>query len=63
MKMAIYGMTLIIDVVRNIKWMKTLTLCMSPLNRILDINYKYGSLNQPMAQKMLWRLTIFLSLG
>ena len=36
--MIISVMTLIIAVGRNTKWMITLTLCLMPLNKILDIN-------------------------
>ena len=58
LKMLISMMTIIIDLGRNMKWTMTLNLCLVPLNKISKIKYKYGSLNQPMAQNILWRLTI-----
>ena len=54
-----YVMTLILAVGRNMKWMMTLNLYLMPLKKILEINYKYGSLKQPMAKNILWRVTIF----
>ena len=44
-------MTLILAVGRNMKWNTTLNLCLIPLNKTAKIKYKYGSLNQAMAQK------------
>ena len=46
-KMVIYVMTLILAVGRNIKFMMTLNLCIIPLNKILEVNYSYGSMKQP----------------
>ena len=46
-KMVRYVMTLILAAERNIKLMMTLNICMMPLEKILEINYKYGSLKQP----------------
>ena len=45
-------MTLILAVDRNMKWTMTLNLCLIPLNKTAKIKYKYGSLNQAMAQKI-----------
>ena len=55
-------MTLILDVGRSMKWMMTLNLCLIPLKKILEINYTYGYLTQPMAKEILWRVTVFLFL-
>ena len=52
-------MTLIIAVGRSMKWMMALIMCLIHLNKILEINYTYGSLTQPMAKYILWRVTIF----
>ena len=52
-------MNLILAVRRSMKWMITLNLCLMPLKKILEINYTYGSLTQPMAKEILWRVTIF----
>ena len=41
-------MTLIVSVCRNMKFMITLNLYMIPLNKLLEINYTYCSLKQPM---------------
>ena len=38
--------------------MTTLNICLMPLKKILDINYKYGSMKQPMAKHILCRVTI-----
>ena len=46
-KMVRYVMTLILDMGRNMKLMMTLNLCMITLKKILDINYKYGSMKKP----------------
>ena len=51
-------MTLILAVWGIMKWMITLNLCMIPLNEILEINYTYVSLTQPMAKEILLRVTI-----
>ena len=53
-----YVMTMILVVVRNIKFMMTLNIFMIPLNKILEINYTYGSLKQPTKKYILWRVTI-----
>ena len=57
LKMLIYVVTLIISVGGNMKWMMTLTLFLMPLNKILKIKYIYVSMNQPMAQNILLRVT------
>ena len=51
-------MTLIIVVGSNIKYMMTLTLYLMQLKKIVEIKYAYDFLNQPMAQKILWGVTI-----
>ena len=43
-------MTLILAARRSMKWKMTLNLWMMPLNKILEINYTYVSLAQPMAK-------------
>ena len=53
-----YVVTLILAVGRKIKWMMKLNICMMPLKKILEINYTYGSLKQPMAKNILWRIII-----
>ena len=53
-----YVMTLILSVCRNMKLMITINLCMTPLHKILEINYTYGYLKQPMEKNFLWRVTI-----
>ena len=50
--------TLILDVGRSMKWMMTFNLCLIPLKKILEINYKYGYLKQPTDKEILWRVTI-----
>ena len=40
------------------KWVMTLNIFLIPLNKILEINYTYGSLEQPMEKNILWRVTI-----
>ena len=57
--MAIRMMNLIISVGRNMKCMTTLNIYMVPLKTILDINDTYSPLKQPMAENILWRVTIF----
>ena len=47
LKMAIYVMTLILAVGRNMKWMMKLNLCLIPSDKILEINYTCGYLKQP----------------
>ena len=42
--------------------MTTLNIFLMPLKKILEINYKYGSMTQPTAKEILWRVTIFLFL-
>ena len=58
--MVISVMDLILSMGGNMKWMMTLSLCMILLNKIVAIKYKYGSLNQPMVQNILWRVTILI---
>ena len=41
------------------KWIMTLNICFMPLKKILDINYTYGSLKNPMSKEILGRVTIF----
>ena len=41
------------------KWSMTLNICMMLLKKILELNYTYVSLKQPMAKIILWRVTIF----
>ena len=53
-------MNLILDVGRIMKWMIALNLCLIPLNKILQINYTYGSLTQQMAKEILWRVKFYL---
>ena len=50
--------TLILAMGRIMKWMITLNICLMPLNKILEINYAYGFLTQPMEKEMFWRVTI-----
>ena len=52
-------MTLVQSVGSNMKWIATLTHFLIPLIQIVFIKYTYGFLNQPMAQNILWRVTIF----
>ena len=52
-------MTLILDMGRNMQCMMTLNLYLKPLKKIVDMNYTYGSLKQPMTKNILWRVTIF----
>ena len=56
--MVIHVMNLIIDIERNIKCILTLNLCLIPKNKIIEINYTYGSLKQPTTKNILWRVTI-----
>ena len=57
-----YVMPLILAVSNNMKLMITLHLCLVPLKKILETNYTYGSLKQPMAKKIMWRVTmLFIS--
>ena len=58
-KMVRCMMNLILDVGRGMKWMMTINLCLMPLKKILEINYKYGSLTQSTTNEILWRVTIF----
>ena len=37
----------------GIKWIITLTLCLIPFNKIIELIYIYGYLNQSMAQKIM----------
>ena len=57
-KMVRYVMTMILAMVRNMKVMMKLNLCMTPLKKVLDINYTYGYLKQPTKKDILWRVTI-----
>ena len=57
-KMLRYAMNLILDVGRNMKCMMTLNLCLTPLKKTPDINYRYGFLKQPTEKHILSRLTI-----
>ena len=52
-------MTLILAVGRSMKLTMTLNLCLNHLKKILEINYKYGSLTQTTAKDILWEVTIF----
>ena len=51
-------MTLILAVGRNMKRMMTLNLCLIPYEKILEINYTYGFLKQPMAKNILCKVKI-----
>ena len=51
-------MNLILDVGSNMKWMIKINICLMKLNKILQINYTYKSLNKPMAKNILWNVTI-----
>ena len=51
-------MNLILAVGRSMKWMMTLNLCLMSLGKIIDINYTYGSMIQPMSKEILCRVTI-----
>ena len=51
-------MTLILAVERNMKFVMTLNICLTTLKKILEINYTYGSLKQPMEKNILWRVKI-----
>ena len=55
-----YLMTLIISVGRNIKLMMTLNLCLVSLNKIIEINYTYGSLKQPTKNNIVDGNNIYL---
>ena len=61
-KMLRYVMTLILAVGRKIKWMMKLNICLIPLKKIQEINYKYVSLKQTMSKNILWRVIMFLFL-
>ena len=54
-------MNMILAVGRSMKWMMKIYLCLMPLNKILEINYAYISLTQPMAKNILWRVNIFFT--
>ena len=54
-----YLMALIIAVGMNMKWMMTLNLCLMFLKNILELNYTYGSLKQPITKNILRGVTIF----
>ena len=58
--MVICMITLIIDVKRSMKLMTKLNLCLIPLKKILEINYTYVSLTQPMGKDIFWSVKIFL---
>ena len=51
--------TLILAVGRRMKCIMTLNLCLMPLKKIIEMNYKYVSLIKPMAKEILWRVNIF----
>ena len=61
-KMVRCMMNLILAVGRSMKWIMTFHICLMPLQTIIEINYTYGSLTQPMAKEILLRVTIFLFL-
>ena len=52
-------MTMILTVGRRMKWMTTLNIWLMTLKKITYINYRYGSLTQPMVKYMFWRVNIF----
>ena len=58
-KMVTCMMTMILAMWRSMAWMMTINLCLMPLKKILEINYTYGSLTQPMTKEILWRVNIF----
>ena len=58
-KMVTCMMTMILDMWRSMAWMMTINLCLMPLKKIIEINYTYGSLTQPMTKEILWRVNIF----
>ena len=51
-------MTLILDVGRNTNLMMALNLCLMPLEKIIEINYTYGSPKQSTKKNILWRVTV-----
>ena len=55
-------MNMVLAVERSMKWMMPLNIWMMPLKKILEINYTYGSMTQPTAKEILWRVTIYLFL-
>ena len=55
-------MNMVLAVERSLKWMMPLNIWMMPLKKILEINYTYGSMTQPTAKEILWRVTIYLFL-
>ena len=55
-KMVRYVMNLILAVGRNMEWMAILNMCMMPMKKIIDINYKHGYLKQPMSKNIMWRV-------
>ena len=56
-----YAMTLILAEGRNMKLMTTLNICLMPLNKILDINYTYGSIKKTTDKNILGRVIIFFT--
>ena len=56
--MAICMMNLILALGRSMECMTKLNLCLMLLKKILEINYTYGSLPQPMEKNILWKVTI-----
>ena len=55
-------MNLIIVLGSNIKWIMTINLYLMTLEKSVEIEYKYGSLNQPIDKKILWRVTMLIFL-
>ena len=53
-----YVLNLILAVLRDMKLMMTLNLCMIIVKKILVITCIYGSLKQPTRKNVLWRTTI-----
>ena len=49
-KMVRYVMTLILDLGRNMKWMMTINICIVPLKKIIEINYKCEYIKRPMVK-------------
>ena len=58
-----YAMNMILYVESNLKWVMTLNLYMITLNKILEINYTYVSLEKPMSKYILVRVknTVYIS--
>ena len=58
MKMVTSVMALNIAVCRNTTFTMTLIICLTTINKTIEIKYTHGYLNQPMVQKFLWLVTI-----